>query len=273
MNIKVPFSSEPNRANCPQRAAFTLIELLVVLAIVGILAAMLSTALNATKSKAHQISCLNNLRQLQIGWFLYADENNDQLPLNKTAPSLNERIFGRRSATNSWVVGNPKEDLSTANITKGSLFPYTKSVSVYRCASDKSSVAGRRDLLRTRSYSMSAYMNGDLEGVEPRVKSTFSSLAGSPPDRVFVFIEEHDASIWAGAFEVAAKDRFSLTSGRWTSTPADWHNQGCNLSFADGHVEYWKWYAPKRSNLNNLLTINKQEFLDLKRIQECIPRP
>jgi prepilin-type N-terminal cleavage/methylation domain-containing protein len=51
-----------------------LIELLVVLAIIGILAAMLFTALNATRAKAHQISCLNSLRQLQVSWFLYSDE-------------------------------------------------------------------------------------------------------------------------------------------------------------------------------------------------------
>jgi prepilin-type processing-associated H-X9-DG protein len=186
---------------------------------------------------------------------------------------LNERIFGRRNTTNSWVAGNPKEDISPENITKGSLYPYTKSTALYRCPADRSTVAGRRDLLRTRSYSMSAYMNGDREGTEPRVKSTYTQLAGSSPDKVFVFVEENDSSIWAGNFEVAAKDRFSLTSGSWVSTPADWHRQGCNLSFADGHVEYWKWYSPKSANLNNTLTINKQEFLDLKRLQDCIPKP
>jgi prepilin-type processing-associated H-X9-DG protein len=209
---------------------------------------------------------------LQVGWFLYADDNEDQLPLNKTAPSSNERIFGRRSSTNSWVVGNPREDISSENITLGSLFPYIKSVAIYRCPADKSTAVGRRDILRTRSYSISAYLKGDLEGIEPRVKSTFSQLSASP-DKVFVFVEEHNDSVWTGAFEVTIKDRFSLTSGRWLSTPADWHNQGCNLTFADGHVEYWKWYSPKKSNLNNILTLNKQEFLDLKRLQDCLPKP
>jgi prepilin-type processing-associated H-X9-DG protein len=32
----------------------------------------------------------------------------------------------------------------------------------------------------------------------------------------------------------------------WWELPADWHNQGCNLSFFDGHVEYCHWQAPKR---------------------------
>ena len=31
----------------------------------------------------------------------------------------------------------------------------------------------------------------------------------------------------------------------WWDLPANRHNQGCNLSFADGHAEHWKWTVPK----------------------------
>ena len=68
------------RGNRPASPAFTLIELLVVIAIIAILAAMLLPALNRAKLKAHGVSCMNNLRQLQVAWFMYVQDNNDRLP-------------------------------------------------------------------------------------------------------------------------------------------------------------------------------------------------
>jgi prepilin-type N-terminal cleavage/methylation domain-containing protein/prepilin-type processing-associated H-X9-DG protein len=264
-----------SQGSSAQRRGFTLLELLMVVLIVGILAALLSTAFSNTKAKSRRVACMNNMRQLQVAWWVYLDENDDLMPLNRTMPGpRNEHIFGRRNSSNSWVVGSPKEDTTPVNLVKGSLFPYTgKSVGIYRCPQDRSTVVLNKDQLRTRSYSMSAYLNGDDEGLDPRVKTKGSELINPSPERVFVFIEEHESSAWLGSFRVLPRERFTLASGTWTSTPSDRHNQGCNITFADTHVEYWKWYWPKKSNLQSKLTSNSHEIRDLRRLQDSVPKP
>lgn len=55
--------------------AFTLIEFLVSIAIIGILAALLLTALSSVRLKAQRTHCLSNVKQLALGSFIYASEN------------------------------------------------------------------------------------------------------------------------------------------------------------------------------------------------------
>ena len=80
--------------------AFTLLELLLVIGIIAMLSALLLPVLAKAKQDARKITCQINLRQLQLGWKIYADDHNDNLP--RTAAGLDA---GKTIGNPCWVAG------------------------------------------------------------------------------------------------------------------------------------------------------------------------
>ena len=218
---------------------------------------MLLPALARAKAKGQEIACLNNYRQLQICWQMYAGDYEDSLPPNQVINYVPSRV-AMDSITNAWLRGNAYKEDTFDNLKVGSLFPYNQSVGIYKCPADKSTAYDLGKIPRARSLSMSVYMNGDTvptSGDYNRVWHKVTQILHAGPSRAFVFIDEHEDSIQQSTFCLNIPDPnntlFSTSQYQWISIPGTRHGNGATITFADGHAETWRWKEPNTIAIAN----------------------
>ena len=223
-------------------------------------------SLSRARDRVRTIACLNNLKQMQLAWQMYADDASGLIPPNT---AHNDPDWLWRSDTNTWCgPSSAPYDTDTINIRRGLFYRmgYSTVEKVFCCPSDRSKVVKNEEreltkLPRTRSFAMNGSLHGRKDEVQPIIKMDARIMK---PSRLFVFIDEQEDSIDDGHFLV-----WPFPDDRWVNLPSGRHGQTGILSFADGHVEKWKWLTQKNfSDRENYWKQAKgNDLMDLRRLQ------
>lgn len=248
-------------------SGFTLVELLVVMAVIGILAAFLLPALSQAKSRAQTVVCMNNLKQLEVCWLMYAHDNRDVMAPNNfvyyvSMGSTNDPSLGEDNIT--WCRGIAPLDTNPITAGTSLLYIYNQSQKIYHCPADHSTIVNHPEMLRKRSYNMSNSANCAAD-------NHFRKYTEIPvPTALFIFIDTAADDIWDSTFGVILPGKYPYWSDYWLDIPSDRHQRGANISFADGHVEHWTWLAPKTGLRLGQKTYSAADLKDLRRLQQHI---
>lgn len=235
-----------SKGHHPARKGFSLIEMLVVIAVIAIMATLLLAALNQAKEHTRTAVCRSNMKQVALGFLMYADDNAERLPWPGGQPG---RANSNPQYSPDWCAGGqaviPPPSLSAAwkapgfgfDADAGSVFPYVasqarqeydpkakRSYGAYRCPS----TGALGEALRV-NFSANGWMDpGQPFGTGKVPSKGLMITAVTDPARKIMLLNEtpsamKDCSFFPG--DANFQKSFLNHVGR------------CNLAFMDGHME------------------------------------
>ncbi len=219
--------------------AFTLVEMLVVIAITSILAALLFSAVNAAKKRAQRTTCLNNLRLINLGIRMYADDSRDAPPSPGLATAAADPLTlygGYKSLMKNYL------NINTASSPSEKLFS---------CPADLFYPAW---IFATNSVPSGQYVQKSLHDEPFLDYSSYVFNGGNNLTRTNqskTIVVPRPGLTGVKLSSVKHPARTTLISEGSAPCPWSWHdpsrrtkfNDAKNMvSFVDGHVSYIKMY-------------------------------
>jgi prepilin-type processing-associated H-X9-DG protein/prepilin-type N-terminal cleavage/methylation domain-containing protein len=216
-------------------SAFTLTELLLVIAIIGILAVLLLTAVSQAKGRAMRIQCVNNLHQLGVGLQAFLADNSGY-PVLRTSTN-------RFSGMERFWIGQMQQDaLGNPHLTTN--FYYQ---GVWLCPAAKWSTEVLRSLPHADGWSYYGY---NIDIFDPKNRhldpTNQFGLQGHFNPKTHTYLPIRESEVTAPSDMMAIGDGFDPNGILMRRPVADMeqfgnvltrHQGKANVVFCDGHVE------------------------------------